>query len=89
LDQKKAEHILELLDSSGQRRLTYRTGLGGATEVLFTVQRNDELKLVDHDSGLIEGTGISPRAYQGRNAFALLERQGSISLADEAIRVAD
>ena len=47
IDQQHAHLLLELLDAGRQGRLGHAAGLGGAAEMLFAGQRQQEIELVD------------------------------------------
>ncbi len=48
VDQQHAHLLLDLLDARRERRLGDAAGLGGAAEVPFPRQRQDEFELVEH-----------------------------------------
>ena len=47
-DQQHAHLLFELLHAGRERRLRHAAGLGGAAEMPFARQRQDEVELVDH-----------------------------------------
>ena len=72
IDQEQAQPFLQLLDTRRQRRLRHAARLGGAAEMPFPRQGQQEFELVDHAfsrRGAAPGAKVSARP-PGRNRHA-------------------